>query len=172
MAGDLLVIILSSGPRTGKSTARAAFARELGMRGTSTSDIIASVLEQERGLPSGTVAADRNANSALWRSELREVGDRIGLGSQPAIVRAIEAGFRVIDGCRRARELDAGLRRAAELGLTPLVVWIAGREAVGGDNTEAALLRERATVEIRNDGTVADFERAISRQIAAMTAGG
>jgi hypothetical protein len=170
MAGELLVIILSSGPRTGKSTARVAFACGLGLGGTSTSDVIAAVLEQERGLAPGTVAADRVGDPAKWRSELREVGDRIGLGPRPAIVRAIDAGFRVIDGCRRAGELDAGLRHAAELGLAPVVVWIAGREAVGADNTEATLLRERATVEIRNDGTLDDLKQAVSVQIEAMAA--
>jgi hypothetical protein len=142
------------------------------MPGTSTSAVIAALLEEERGLPPGTVAADREIDPEMWRSELREVGDRIGLGPRPAIVRAIDAGFRVIDGCRRVAELDAGLRRAAELGLAPRIVWVARPEAVGADNTEAALLRERATVVIRNDGTLAEFEGAVSRQIAAMTAGG
>ncbi len=175
MAGNLLVIIVSSGPRTGKSTARAAFARGLRLRGTSTSEVIAGVLEQERGLARGTVAAARAVDPELWRGELREVGDRIGAGPTPALVRAIDIGFRVVDGCRRAGELDAGLRRAGELGLWPVVVWIAGREADATpgrtDNTEAARLRERATLEIRNDGTLADLEQAISVQIEALRAG-
>ena len=92
------------------------------------------------------------------------------------MVRAIDIGFRVIDGCRRAGELDAGLRRAAELGLSPVVVWIGGREADatqgGADNTEAALLRERATLVVSNDGTLADLERAIAAQVEALRASG
>ncbi len=167
------MIIVSSGPQTGKSTARAAFARGLRLRGTSTSEVIAGVLEQERGLARGTVAAARAVDPELWRGALREVGDRIGAGPTPAIVRAIDIGFRVIDGCRRAGELDAGLRRAAQLGLTPVVVWIVGHNANPAqrfaDNTEAALLRERATVELRNDGTLADLERAVAAQVAALS---
>ena len=176
MTGQLLVIIVSSGPRTGKSTARAAFARGLRLRGTSTSEVIAGVLEQERGLPRGTIAAARALDPALWRAELREVGDRIGAGPTPAVVRAIDIGFRVIDGCRRASELDAGLRRAEELGLHAVVVWVGGREADTtqgrADNTESALLRERATLEIRNDGSLADLERAVAAQVAALQAAG
>jgi hypothetical protein len=176
MAGNLLVTILSAGPQTGKSTARTRFALELGLRGTSTSNVIAAVLEQERGLAPGTVEADRELDHERWRSELREVGDRIGAGPAPAIVRAIDAGYRVIDGCRRVAELDAGLQRAAELGLTPVVVWIGGRTGDaprgGGDNTEASLLRERATLVIQNDGTLADLEREVATQAAALGASG
>ena len=170
--GSLLVVIISSGPRTGKSTARAAFARGLGLRGTATSEVIATILEEERTLPPGTVAVEREVDPSRWRGELRAVGDRIGDGPRPALVRAIDDGFRVIDGCRRAGELDAGLARARELGLTPVVVWIGGRMAEMAhrvtDNTEAVLLRQRATLEIRNDGTPADLERSVALQVAAM----
>ena len=166
-----MVIIVSSGPRTGKTTARVAFARGMGLPGTSTSEIIAGVLEDERDWPTGTVAVAREADPEAYRLDLREVGDRIGKTKRPALVRAIDAGYRVVDGCRRADELDAGIKRARKLGLDVWVVWIGGRPPAGADNTEADRLRKRATVEIPNAHAVEDLQHAITRFLGDMGLG-
>ena len=158
---SMMMLIVSAGPRTGKTTARLAFARGMGLPGTSTSELIAGVLEDERGWPTGTVAKARETDRDAYREDLREVGDRIGKGRRPAIVRAIDAGYRVVDGCRRASELDAGIRRARKFGLEVWVVWIGGRPARGSDNTEAERLHKRVTMEIPNTTTVAELDHAI-----------
>jgi len=166
-----MVIIVSAGPRTGKTTARMAFARSMGLPGTSTSEIIAGVLENERGWPTGTVEVAREADPEAHRLDLREVGDRIGKTRRPALVRAIDAGYRVVDGCRRANELDAGIMRGRKLGLDVWVVWIGGRPPEGADNTEADRLRTRATVEIPNAHRVEDLQHAIAKFVEDMGLG-
>jgi hypothetical protein len=98
------------GSRVGKSTVRDRFADLLGLQAVSTSQVLAAILEDERGWPAGTVARERIHDPDDRRTELREVGDRIGPSRRPAGVRALEDGARIVDGIRRAAELDAALR--------------------------------------------------------------
>jgi hypothetical protein len=116
MAGEPLVMIVPSGPRTGRSAAGTASVRDVGLRGTSTSEATAAVLEEERGLAPAAVAAGRAADPARSRGDLRDVGERIGAGRRPVLVRA------------------------------------------------------RVTIEIHNDGNVADLERAVALRAAKMAA--
>jgi len=166
------VLVVGPGPRSGKSTAGVILARLLSLRGTSTSAVPGRILEDERGWPAGTIAAARLTDPEAFRAALHEIGDRLGSTDRPAGVRAIELGFRVVDGIRRAAELDATIRAVRELGIDPMVVWIGGRSVGRADNTEAQALRLRCDVEVRNDGDIAAFEAEIASMIAWLRSAG
>lgn len=167
------VFFLIGPPQHGKTTARRILSKLTGLKGASTSDVIAGFLAERKGVSYDSVRA---LPKELSRAEFIEAGnwlcgDDIKLAEAPkditvdeesyrvpsALVRALyHSGVNVIDGCRRRLELDNARSHLQWNGVRTLVLYI---ERPDGpkikDNTE--LTKDHADEYILNDGSEADL---------------
>jgi hypothetical protein len=156
-------IVISPYPRAGKSTAARMLATIIDGRSIGTSDVIAEVVEAERALAPGTIRAARDINPEDWRPELIAKGDWMAdNGLTPGVV-AVQRGYHVVEGVRRAAELSRTIAVVEqETGRRPLVVCLIkpladGEAGPPSDNTEAAGLLALADVTVINDATLDDL---------------
>jgi hypothetical protein len=161
MDTPLAVLVVALAPQSGKSTVAALAAERLGTEWRASSAPVVERLEAELGLAPGTIAAERALDHDRYRAELVALGDEMaGRGELPGVL-CIEAGFRVVDGIRRAHELEATRAAARERGWRPLVLCVErpGQELT--DNTEADALRRAADLVIVNDGSLEELRRRV-----------
>ena len=125
------VIFLAGRPHSGKTTVRKLLCEYLELRGGSCSDVIYYNLASMRQT---SVEELRKLPKEQLRPELISVGDSCTAQNPTFLVDALFAeGYRVIDGIRRKRELDA----VKEKYPNGLFVWVSrpgGPEVA--DNTE------------------------------------
>src|ERR1700728_4796197 len=147
------VIFLIGPPQHGKTTARSIVCKLTGLKGASTSDVIYGFLAQRKGVD---FHALKKLPKEDIRQELIEAGDWLCGTDVPikevakdasievdmyrvpsALVRVLyHAGYNVIDGARRALELDNARSVLQWNGIRTLVIWIEKPDGpVVADNT-------------------------------------
>jgi len=155
---NAVVLIVATTQQAGKSTAAQFLADRLGTTAMSTSAAIAERVEEQLGLPAGTIVATRAVSPEKFRPELIAEGDRMAAaGLAPGIV-AVQRGHRVIDGIRREQELRDTIVQAERLfGRKPVVICLERPGSTSNDNTESAALRRLSDYVVQNDGSIRSF---------------
>ena len=138
-----IVFIVGASPQSGKTEASRIVARLLDTPAVGTSDVINEMLEKDLNLAAGTIRADRDRNPDKWRPELVAKGNWMADNGLTAGILALQRGYRVIEGVRRASELKEAIGYARSIsGLRPIVLCLIDPNAPArvNDNTEGESL--------------------------------
>lgn len=170
------VIFLIGKPRHGKSEAQRIVSKLTGLKGASCSDVIYAFLA-ERGKT--TYEALKLIPKEEFRKELIAAGDWLcGMdGTLPAavdptadqnllrvpsaLIRTLfMGGFNVIDGARRALELEDAKKHLEWNGARHLTIWV---EKTKGPNIKdsTTVKKQQADEVVMNDGTLEDLTEAL-----------
>lgn len=149
----LSIFVVGGTEQSGKTTVAARCAAILGTAAISSSVMLNPLVEKRLRLPSGTIALARARDHNAYRADLIAETDRLSAREESAGLLCLRAGYRVIDGLRRASEVKQCRAAARKRGWRPLVLFLerSGRGAAT-DNTETAALRRLADAVISNDG--------------------
>jgi hypothetical protein len=167
------VIFLIGQPQHGKSVARSIVCKLTGLKGASCSDVICGFLAERRGVSYESI---RSLPKEQTRAEFVTAGDWLcGMDVvlkekakdetvdadmfrvPSALVRTLyHAGYNVIDGVRRALELEESFKHLHWNGIRTLTIWIERPNGpVVVDNT--TIKKEQADEVVLNDGSEADL---------------
>jgi single-stranded-DNA-specific exonuclease len=138
-----IVFIVGASPRSGKTEASRIVSRLLDTPAIGTSDVINEILEKDLDLAPGTIRTDRDRNPDKWRPELVAKGNWMADNGLTAGILALQRGYRVIEGVRRAGELKEAIGYARSIsGLRPIVLCLLDPDAPArvNDNTEGESL--------------------------------
>lgn len=169
----LAVFVVGGTERSGKTTVAARCAALLGTPAITSSAMLNPLVEKRLQLPRGTIAAARARDHNAYRSELIFETNRLAERGLSAGLLCVEAGYRVIDGMRRAAEVEQSLAAARARGWYPVILYVE-RKGMGKatDNTEASALQAMADAIIFNAGSLDDLynetDRALRRFIDAL----
>lgn len=167
-------------PGHGKTKARTILEKLTGLRGASCSDVIYAFLAERRQV---TFESLKEIPKEQFRAALIEAGDWLcGMGEgsireQPkdesidkdvlrvpsGLIRTlVQAGYNVIDGARRALELQEAKKHLEWNGVRHLTIWIEKTNAPIIQDT-TTVTRQQADEVILNDGSEADLTEALHR---------
>lgn len=153
--GRLVVLVVGGTEQSGKTTVASRAAAILGVGAITSSAVLNAPAEERLGLRPGTIAAARAVSHSSYRDELVREGDLMRARGESPGAACIEAGYRVIDGLRTAKEVAMTRRAAVKRGLIPVVLFVANpRKPVASDNTQTDALRDLADLTIFNDSSL------------------
>lgn len=168
------VIFLIGPPTHGKTAARHIVCKLTGLKGASCSDIIAAfIAERSKTTYEAVMLIPKEERRPLFieagdwlcgmDGPLKEVAkdpsvDESAFRIPSALVRALYlGGYHVIDGARRALELDQARAHLQWLGVRSLAIWVEKPDAAAPkDNT--TVKKEQADEVIENNGTLDELE--------------
>ena len=172
------VIFLIGPPQHGKTTARRMVEKLTGLSGASCSDVIYAFLAERRKV---TIESLHELPKEEFRPTLIQAGDWLcGMDGfrEPAVDEKVDrdmlrvpsalirtlvmAGVKVIDGARRALELEEAKKHLEWLGIRHLTIWV---QKTGGPKIKdsTTVHSEQADETIFNDGTEADLVEALHK---------
>jgi hypothetical protein len=170
------VIFLIGPPQHGKSTARQITQKLTGLQGASCSDVIYAFLAERRKT---TYEELKKIPKEEFRETLIKAGDWLCgmdgfhevavdptvdndvLRVPSSLIRTLyQAGYRVIDGARRALELEEAKKHLEWNGVRHLTIWL---ERTGGPDIKdsTTVTKQQADEVITNDGSEADLTEAL-----------
>jgi hypothetical protein len=170
------VIFTIGQPGHGKTKARQILEKLTGLRGASCSDVIYAFLAERRQV---TFESLKEIPKEEFRKTLIEAGDWLCgmdgfhevakdesidkdvLRVPSSLIRTlVQAGYNIIDGARRALELEEAKKHLEWNGVRHLTIWI---ERTNGPTIadSTTVTKQQADEVILNDGTEADLTEAL-----------
>ncbi|MDO8734619.1 MAG: hypothetical protein Q7K21_05630 [Elusimicrobiota bacterium] len=160
-----LYLVVSDCPQSGKTTVSTFIASHKKCARMSSSDAILSRVSKLTGITAEEIKKRRLSDHNFCRIELISEGNKMADSGYPPGVACLDmlpaAGDVVIDGIRRAWELDETIRRAKKMGFEVVVIGVT-RPTVKTrqDNTESELF-DFIDYKIVNDKGLKELEKAV-----------
>ncbi len=139
-----LYLVVSNCPQSGKTTVSTFIASYKNCERMSSSDAILSRVSKLTGIAAEEIKKHRLSDHNFCRAELISEGNKMADEGYPPGVACLDmlppSGDVVIDGIRRAWELDETIRRAKKMGFDVFVIGVTRPSVkITKDNTESDL---------------------------------
>lgn len=170
---NTVIFVVATAPQSGKTTVARLFSQLTGEEWAPSSRPVVERLERRLDLPAGTIDRIRSTDSERYRPELIEEGNRMAAeGLSPGLL-SVRAGYAVIDGLRREKELAESRDEVLMSRRCCLIVCVV-RPTDGEqtqDNTEAEGLLAQADTVLLNNGDLGQLTGKVQQLWRDYTSG-